>query len=198
MKYMPLLYAKLGGDAVNHLMLDMETLGVSVTAPIISIAAVYFDPKTGDVGDSFYKIIDLESSLATGVIEPRTLSWWMSQSDEARKVFSDKSAIALQDALHQLSVFANRSEDSRSLQVWGNGASFDNAIIAHAYRQFGLDLPWAFRNDRDVRTIVSLCQELKNVNVLTSLSREGIHHNALDDAIYQARYVSLGYALLST
>lgn len=182
---------------VNHLMLDMETLGVSVTAPIISIAAVYFDPKTGSVGDSFYKVINLASSLANGVIEPSTLAWWMAQSDEARQVFNDQSAIMLEDALHQLSIFANRDGSSACLQVWGNGASFDNAIIAHAYRQSGLNLPWPFRNDRDVRTIVSLCNELKNVNVLSRVMRDGIHHNALDDAIYQARYVSLAYALLS-
>nr|WP_240348947.1 3'-5' exonuclease [Pectobacterium aquaticum] len=178
-------------------MLDMETLGVSVTAPIISIAAVYFDPKTGDVGDSFYTVINLESSLDNGVIEPNTLAWWMTQSDEARKVFNDPSAIALEDALHRLSDFANRDGGTDHLQVWGNGASFDNAIIAHTYRQSGLDLPWAFRNDRDVRTIVSLCYALKNVNVLSRVMREGIHHNALDDAIYQARYVSLAYELLS-
>lgn len=182
---------------MNHLMLDIETLGVSVTAPIISIAAVYFDPKNGSVGDSFYKAITLESSFVNGVIEPRTLAWWMAQSDEARKIFNDQSAIMIGDALLQLSEFANRDGNSRRLQVWGNGASFDNAIIAHVYRQSGLELPWAFRNDRDVRTIVSLCNELRNVNVLSSVTREGIHHNALDDAIYQARYVSMAYALLS-
>ncbi len=178
-------------------MLDMETLGVSVTAPIISIAAVYFDPKTGRIGDSFYKVIKLDSSLANGVIEPSTLSWWMMQSDEARQVFNDQSAVTFVEALHQLSDFAVSDGGSDLLQVWGNGASFDNAIIAHAYSQAGIDLPWRFRNDRDVRTIVSLCSEIKNVNVLNSVVREGIHHNALDDAIYQARYVSLAYALLS-
>jgi exodeoxyribonuclease VIII len=178
-------------------MLDIETLGVSVTAPIISIAAVYFDPKTGVIGDCFYRVINLDSSLVHGVIEAKTLAWWMTQSDEARSVFSDKSATTIQDALNQLSTFVNQKGNSRSIQVWGNGASFDNAIIAQAYRKIGLDLPWAFRNDRDVRTIVYLCQELKNVDVLSSVQREGTHHNALDDAIYQARYVSFGYALLA-
>ncbi|KTI48834.1 hypothetical protein ASV03_04715 [Enterobacter hormaechei subsp. steigerwaltii] len=182
---------------MNHLMLDMETLGVSVSAPIISIAAVFFDPKTDSLGESFYKIITLESSLANGSIEPRTLAWWMAQSDEARRVFNDTSAVMLKDALYQFSEFVNSNGNTEPLQVWGNGASFDNAIIANAYRHFGLELPWPFRNDRDVRTIVTLCEELKNVNVLNMIEREGIHHNALDDAIYQARYVSLAYALLS-
>lgn len=185
------------GDVVNHLMLDMETLGVSVSAPIISVAAVFFDPKTDSLGESFYKVITLESSLANGSIEPRTLAWWMVQSDEARRVFNDTSAVMLKDALYQLSEFVNGNGNTERLQVWGNGASFDNAIIANAYRYFGLDLPWPFRNDRDVRTIVSLCEELKNINVLNRIMREGIHHNALDDAIYQARYVSLAYALLA-
>lgn len=185
------------GDAVNHLMLDMETLGVSISAPIISVAAVFFDPQTGSLGDSFYKVITLESSLENGSIEPRTLAWWMTQSDEARCVFNDASAIVLKDALYQFSEFVNSNGNSGDLQVWGNGASFDNAIIAHAFRHFGLDLPWPFRNDRDVRTIVSLCKELKKVNVLKEIMREGVHHNALDDAIYQARYVSLAYTLLS-
>ncbi|EFC1957336.1 TPA: 3'-5' exonuclease [Escherichia coli] len=182
---------------MNHLMLDMETLGVSVSAPIISIAAVFFDPKTSSIGDSFYKVITLESSLKNALIEPETLAWWMLQSDEARRVFNDVSAVKLHDALHQLSDFVKENGKPDQLQVWGNGASFDNAIIAHAFRASGLELPWHFRNDRDVRTIVSLCKELKKVNVLKSIMREGVHHNALDDAIYQARYVSLAYALLS-
>ncbi len=35
---------------MNNLMLDIETLGVSMDAPLISIGAVFFEPLTGKWG----------------------------------------------------------------------------------------------------------------------------------------------------
>ncbi|ENB5304245.1 3'-5' exoribonuclease, partial [Escherichia coli] len=50
-----------------HLMIDLETMGKNPDAPIISIGAIFFDPKTGDMGPEFSKTIDLDT--AGGVID---------------------------------------------------------------------------------------------------------------------------------
>ncbi|MER1434841.1 3'-5' exonuclease [Enterobacter hormaechei] len=181
---------------MNDLMIDMETLGVSVSSPIISIAAVYFDLTTGEIGDTFYKVVKLDSALEHGVVEPSTLSWWMAQPYEARKIFSANDASILEDVLKELSLFMLRDDGQEPICVWGNGASFDNAILSNAYRRFGMALPWQFRKDRDVRTIVDLAKRLKNFDALSSVLMSGVRHNALDDALYQIEYVSAAYHAL--
>lgn len=180
---------------MDNIMIDMETLGVSVYSPIISIAAVFFEID-GSVGKTFYRVVDLKSALSHGQVEPSTLAWWMSQSDEARKIFSDPGAISLELVLRDLDAFITEEDNSESVKVWGNGSSFDNAILAQAYRDFGISLPWRFRNDRDVRTIVDLAKCLKSIDPLKLAIREGVYHNALADALFQVQCVSIAYRVL--
>lgn len=180
---------------MDNIMIDMETLGVSVSSPIISIAAVFFEID-GSVGKTFYRVVDLKSALSNGQVEPSTLSWWMSQSDEARKIFSDPSATSLDLVLRDLDAFIKEAGNSDSVKVWGNGPSFDNAILAQAYKNLDITLPWRFRNDRDVRTIVDLAKCLKNIDPLKLAVREGVHHNALSDALFQVECVSIAYRAL--
>ncbi|MBF8220460.1 3'-5' exoribonuclease [Serratia ureilytica] len=182
---------------MNNLMLDIETLGVSTEAPLISIGAVFFEPLTGECGSEFYRVITLSSALENCLVEPRTLQWWMAQSDSARAVFNDSSAIDLHEALREFSLFV-QSRGSDEVQVWGNGASFDNAILAAVYRKHAQKLPWRFRNDRDVRTIVELAKCLKNVDVRASFSINASDaHHALRDAKFQVAYVSAAFRALA-
>ncbi|MEK7978950.1 3'-5' exonuclease [Klebsiella electrica] len=180
---------------MDNIMIDMETLGVSVSSPIISIAAVFFGTD-GSVGKTFYRVVDLKSALSHGQVEPSTLAWWMSQSDEARKIFFDPNATSLDLVLRELDAFIREDGNSDNVKVWGNGPSFDNAILAQAYRDFGVSLPWRFRNDRDVRTIVDLAKCLKNIDPVKLVNREGVHHNALSDALFQIECVSIAYRAL--
>ncbi|EAZ1146628.1 3'-5' exoribonuclease, partial [Salmonella enterica] len=48
---------------MNHLMVDLETMGNGPYAPVISIGAVFFDPNTGETGEDFSVNISLESSM---------------------------------------------------------------------------------------------------------------------------------------
>ncbi|EER9151029.1 exonuclease, partial [Escherichia coli] len=75
------------------------------------------------------------------------------------------------------------------VQVWGNGANFDNTILRRSYERQGIPCPWRYSNDRDVRTIVELGKAV-DFDARTAIPFEGERHNALDDARYQAKYVS--------
>ncbi|EPO31263.1 exonuclease, partial [Klebsiella pneumoniae] len=111
-----------------HVMVDLETMGKKHNAPIVAIGAVVFDPATGSIGESFYKVVCLESSVNWGaVIDPSTVIWWLKQSSEARSAIVNDDAIPLQDALLQFREFVsdNVAGGSKKAQVWGNGASFD-------------------------------------------------------------------------
>ncbi|HDT6121089.1 TPA: 3'-5' exoribonuclease [Escherichia coli] len=170
----------------DHLMIDLETMGKNPDAPIISIGAIFFDPQTGDMGPEFSKTIDLET--AGGVIDRDTIKWWLKQSREAQSaIMTDE--IPLDDALLQLREFIDENSGEFFVQVWGNGANFNNTILRRSYERQGIPCPWRYYNDRDVRTIVELGKAI-DFDARTAIPFEGERHNALDDARYQAKYVS--------
>ncbi|HGC4862674.1 TPA: 3'-5' exoribonuclease, partial [Escherichia coli] len=170
----------------NHLSVDLETMGKNPDAPIISIGAIFFDPQTGDMGPEFSKTIDLDT--AGGVIDRDVIKWWLKQSREAQSaILTDE--IPLDDALLQLREFIDENSDEFFVQVWGNGANFDNTILRRSYERQEIPCPWRYHNDRDVRTIVELGKAI-DFDARTAIPFEGERHNALDDARYQAKYVS--------
>ncbi|HBA7218223.1 TPA: exonuclease, partial [Escherichia coli] len=169
-----------------HLMIDLETMGKNPDAPIISIGAIFFDPQTGDMGPEFSKTIDLDT--AGGVIDRDVIKWWLKQSREAQSaIMTDE--IPLDDALLQLREFIDENSGEFFVQVWGNGDNFDNVILRRSYERQGIPCPWRYCNDRDVRTIVELGKAL-DFDARTAIPFEGERHNALDDARYQAKYIS--------
>lgn len=182
---------------MNNLMVDIETLGTDHTAPILSIGAVFFDPLTGAVGQTFYKIVDLISAAEHSVIDADTVKWWMKQSDEARAIFNQYEAVTLTNALTSLSAFITKHSDPMKVKIWGNGSNFDNTILRVNFEKLEIPTPWKFYNDRDVRTVVDLARSISGIDPRKEISLEGTVHNALDDAIYQARYINVAYALLS-
>ncbi|EFH8567384.1 exonuclease, partial [Escherichia coli] len=164
-----------------HLMIDLETMGKNPDAPIISIGAIFFDPQTGDMGPEFSKTIDLDT--AGGVIDRDVIKWWLKQSREAQSaIMTDE--IPLDDALLQLREFIDENSGEFFVQVWGNGANFDNVILRRSYERQGIPCPWRYCNDRDVRTIVELGKAI-DFDARTAIPFEGERHNALDDARYQ-------------
>ncbi|HFO3099450.1 TPA: 3'-5' exoribonuclease, partial [Escherichia coli] len=137
----------------HHLMIDLETMGKNPDAPIASIGAVFFDPQTGEQGPEFSKIIDM--GTCGGTVDISTIEWWLQRSGEARAaILADR--IPLDDALLQLREFIDENSGEFFVQVWGNGANFDNTILRRSYERQGIPCPWRCYNDRDVRTIVEL------------------------------------------
>ncbi|EOK2060121.1 3'-5' exoribonuclease [Escherichia coli] len=170
----------------HHLMIDLETMGKNPDAPINALAGKFFDPATGEMGPEFSKTIDLET--AGGVIDRDTIKWWLKQSREAQSaILTDE--IPLDDALLQLREFIDENSGEFFVQVWGNGANFNNVILRRSYERQEIPCPWRYTNDRDVRTIVALGLVM-DFDARSVITFEGERHNALHDARYQAKYVS--------
>ncbi|EEQ9618986.1 exonuclease [Escherichia coli] len=171
----------------HHLMIDLETMGKNPDAPINALAGKFFDPATGEMGPEFSKTIDLET--AGGVIDRDTIKWWLKQSREAQSaILTDE--IPLDDALLQLREFIDENSGEFFVQVWGNGANFDNVILRRSYERQGIPCPWRYTNDRDVRTMVALGLVM-DFDARSVITFEGERHNALHDARYKAKYVSV-------
>ena len=154
----------------DNIMVDLETMGTGPNAAIIAIGACYFDIQTGLIGDRFYAVVDLKSSVDAGMtIDADTVLWWLKQSDIARAEF-EREGQNISQALHGFLLFVT---DKKNVKIWGNGASFDNVILSNGYRICDLPQPWKFWNDRCYRTIKALYPHVL-------VKRQGTHHNALD------------------
>lgn len=169
---------------MNHVMIDLETLGTAFDAPVLAIGAVYFDPDTGALGDRFYGAIDVADACRYGRPSGDTIRWWMGQGDEAREaaVAGKHPAVLVFEKFDEFMV-----KHGPDAHPWGNGASFDISILDFAFPKI-LDkpVPWKFWNVRDCRTIKALASKVPPFQA----ERQGTHHQALDDAIYQAQWVS--------
>ncbi|HII2070404.1 TPA: 3'-5' exoribonuclease domain-containing protein [Escherichia coli] len=173
----------------HHLMIDLETMGINSNAPIVVIAAVFFDPQTGEIGPIFYVVISLVDAMDKGATpDGDVIEWWLAQSSEARSAIL-VNQIPLDDALLQLREFIDENSGEFFVRVWGNGASFDNVILRRSYERQGIPCPWRYCNDRDVRTIVDLGKAI-DFDARTAIPFEGVRHNAQDDARHQAKQVS--------
>lgn len=176
----------------THLMVDLETMGSGPDAPIVSIGAVYFDPSTGNTGAEFYQVVSLESSMSFGMKpDASTIQWWLKQSSEARSAILVDEAMGLRETLELLADFIaeNAANGSHTVQLWGNGCSFDNVILRRAYALTQTPFAVPFWNDRDVRTMVELGKTV-GINPRFDIPFEGDMHNALSDARHQVKYVS--------
>lgn len=180
---------------MKHVMIDLESMGQSALAAIIAIGAVAFDPTTGKLGESFYCVVDLQSSMNAGMtIDASTVLWWLKQSDEARKALQSPGAPLL-EALMDLEAFLKQvSPNRKELIVWANGASFDFPILATAFRAHKARLPWDFWNERCARTLIGVARTLFGYQKPVI---DGTAHNALDDATFQAQIVMEILAKLS-
>lgn len=166
----------------THVMVDLETLSTAPDAFIVSIGAYKFSFKEDtSQNTTFYLPIDITKVYPNRYsVDTRTVQWWMRQSKEAQVVFNDANSVTLPSALTQFTNWI-LSFDS-DVRVWGNGANFDNVILRNAYTQEGLKAPWKYAHDRCYRSLTALLPAVQ-------LERKGTHHNALDDAIYQADYL---------
>jgi len=167
---------------MNHVMIDLETFGLGMDAPIVAIGACSFywnhRTKDGAIEDTFRATIPLKEAVVDGaVIDPDTVEFWLQQEDEARASLPE-GLWTLHESLDQ---FAGFLENAGPLDgVWGNGAAFDNALLAQTYRRAGKSIPWSYKLDRCFRTI-------RAMGPGTGFERRPdlIEHDAVHDAVAQ-------------
>lgn len=165
-------------------MIDIETMGTQPDAPMIALGAVTFDEDRAVMGQRFYRAITLKSCVDQGaVIDPDTVMWWLKQSDDARNALfrnPQHISVVLTDFAGWLYTYAGPVS---AVQPYGNGADFDCTIVKEHYRRAGLEMPWEFWNVRCYRTLKSRSP------MIEPPPRNGTHHNALDDAVYQVEHL---------
>lgn len=196
------------------IMLDLETYGVSNDAAIASIGAVGFRVTVrGDnaalfeadspemlleTGQAFHARIDPVTSSSQGKVDIATVEWWLQQSDEARASLLEGHRISLGEALGRFSDWASKV---RAERIWSNGPTFDETILRSAYLRYGDQFPIHYRGSRCCRTMFEMATKVAQWNPGPpndiAIISGTLKHNALHDAVRQARSVVLQRAWIS-
>ncbi|GGA05881.1 hypothetical protein GCM10011408_28530 [Dyella caseinilytica] len=169
--------------------IDIETLDRAPTAVVLSIGCAVFNRAGGILG-TFHRVLSkLEQHRVGRTVGVDTLAWWKEQDEQARVLLTTPGD-SVSGALHDLRHFL----DSHAVAgVYGYGADFDNATVRSLAQTFGVDEPWHYRKNRCGRTVVALAGDR-----IALPERVGTHHNALDDAIFQARHIAAALNALNT
>lgn len=181
-------------EQFGNVMIDIETLSTHKDAAIIEIGAVEFNKFTGETGKTFNIIIEpSEWCRNDRHVDGETIQWWFKQTNDARKRFVTKQKdieyCTLKHALQKLRYFimdCDSVDDDKNVVVWGNGSSFDIAILESAYNYFSMEIPWKFWSVNDVRTIVDLNPSVKD----NCKFDKGIRHSAVSDCMHQIKYLT--------
>lgn len=177
---------------LNLLSIDLETYGLTADAVILQIACSFIDDEGNE--KLFHTPVSIDDQVEAGrVITPSTLDWWKKQRPEVRDAVIGPAEAAdaptLREALVALTTWLNREGKGFPLHPFGNGASFDLAMLNHAYASQALSAPWHFRMERDQRTLEALAQAAGLDLRYDADKRDGNHHDASSDALYQARRI---------
>ena len=184
-------------------MIDLETFGTSNNAVIVQIGAVIFDRKTGKIEqNTFFANVTADSCVKAGMeMDASTVEWWLKQSKEARESLFTEPRLDVVSVLTQFKAWLEKmfslGEPAGStlekawrnrIHLWSH-ATFDYNILQNAYLKAGVPAAFNFRGARDLRTLT----DLGEVHYWTpeyeqAHGRVGVHHNALDDCIYQVGY----------
>ncbi len=174
--------------AAEDISLDLETLSTDTHATILSIGAVWFDKNApGKLGKQFHAILELQEQDQRD-ISASTITWWMQQDEAARLALFGPAVphTPVREALADFSQFC-----VGALGIWGNGATFDNVLLQTLYDDFHMKWPLPYYADRDLRTLHDMAGGRDKA---PKVAREGTHHDALDDAIYQAHCAQTYFA----
>lgn len=167
---------------MKHIMIDCETFGLRPSCAIVSLGAVVFDPYIkSKLGATFHEGIDLKSSMNHGLnIDADTMLWWLAQPQLSREalIVKIKSASSLSTVLNAFTGFVG-SAGGKEAKLWSCG-SRDFEWLESAYTAVKQPVPWGYRTG-DYRTIRDeFC-------LPEDYAPPGVSHDALSDAVFQAK-----------
>lgn len=174
-------------------MLDIETAGRNRDALVIALGALEFDAYSDASGSGFEVMFDVEDAQRTGgVIDMSTIKWWLQQEQAIRnRMFNGLTGV--RQGLKDFSMWYKQINPQR---VWANGTTFDISIMEDMLLRVGMRHPWHYRDVRDMR----ICRDLKDLAYKSTVRaiylQNTSQHDALADAIAQARVVQAYYRTL--
>lgn len=169
-------------------MIDLETLALSVDAHILRIGAVivFLNDPTASFGIASIFDVAVSPTGQNRKVDPETVAFHFLHTSQEAKENSFAGAHPgheqLTSALYNFFGWLSTATKGYELRVWSKGVDFDIAIIEHAAKQHGLKLPWNYKQRNCFRTMVSMFPEVVPPNGYGT-------HSALNDAKHQAEHL---------
>ena len=173
---------------MNNVMIDIETLALSNDAAVIAVGACAFDAN--DVGGKFEVL--LNPVLSPGRRDEETLEWWRRQPAEVLERMTGGLATP-REACEGLAAFV--LSQGPPAKIWANSPSFDCVVLRTLFGVVGASVPWSFRDELDYRTLRAMYRSHPSYDdaAIESIRADRTAHDALSDAVCQARTVQLIY-----
>lgn len=147
--------------------IDFETCSLSSDAAIMQVAVIPW-LRDADVepfmskadAEPFVSYVDLRSCVVEGMdFDPKTITWWSRQSDEAKRAVCEGLAEPVADVLVGGLDFIRNMVKEYSLDsicLWAHGMDVDIAILRSLCRRFDIDLEDIVPHTqlRDCRTVI--------------------------------------------
>jgi len=162
--------------------IDTETLGRGESAFFVQLAAVEFD-LDGNILDTFERKIDFnEYNIYNFSVDIHTIVWWMQQSKEAQEsVFGKEHEREYMSQV--LLEFEDWIESKGNCNIWQH-SSFDVPKVNYAIKEVC---------KRDQRIPYYYWKDIRTLTEVTGVGKtkvKGVAHDALDDCINQAKYIT--------
>lgn len=169
---------------MKDLSIDLETMGTNIDSQILSIGLVLFDIKTGETGETLYLRVDVDQDENINATMG-TVKFWLEQAVKNPGALkgvldSNDSNTPMCVCLHKVKRFVEKHQPE---SVWANGTKFDLGMMEYQFKEHNMKIPWSYNADSCLRTLRKFAGKL-------DIPREGTAHNALSDAIRQAKYIS--------
>lgn len=206
--------------------IDLETPGKSGAGIFSVGLVPFSEEKEEVFEDlAFYVRFDFIDVMEAGDFEASTLRWWMMQEkaaiNEIIHTSIEPTAIAgrvaekcmpragYKQGLELTHMFFGLLKECGRVDAkifpLGNGKEFDVKILEATWIKHGIvernwkgeyKFPWNFWEPLDLRERVSDVKLATGVDIKKKVTRQGVHHNAVDDALYQAQVYIEGTKLL--
>ena len=184
---------------------DVETLGKESSAVILSMAAVYFDPKSKPSPDQmretafFAKFsVDDQVKRLGRTMTKSSLSWWSKQCDIVKVKSFKPSAddIIIDDGIEAMRQWSKQFPLHDKCWVWARG-NLDQLVLDSMEEKLEIEPVFFFNRWRDVRTAVDLMTG--STTGYCDIDYEGfnpahhiIKHDPVDDCVYDAMMLMYG------
>lgn len=175
----------------RHVVIDIETMGLSPRALVRSVALHFFNPWGDDEPRSVtYYLSVQEQRLMGREVDPETMMWWMQQSGRARDRFCDPTKASGDVELTDVRGLADKLSELTDHEVWCKPLHFDVPILVSLLAEVGvtLDAPRQLfhrrtvQNARGVYAAASL--RLLARGCATPVDEDPAHHGIADEDLH--------------
>lgn len=171
------------------LMVDIETTGSPATMGVdtigcIQIGAVKFNADTQEVGPFFKRSLALAPNRHW---DESTREWW----NGANRAVLDTIIPKMEDpqqVIRDFFAFGTAPDVTQGgSRFWAKPTTFDYSIISSYMRQYGLPMPWHFRQARDLNSFMAGLAGGARHQPMDHIETAGAQHDALNDCFHQLK-----------